>query len=345
MRVLIVRLSSMGDVVQTLPALTDAAKAIPGIRFDWVVDESFAQVPAWHESVENIFPSALRRWGKNATQAIRNGEVNAFLKRLRAQHYAHVVDLQGEWKSALIARLAKGPRHGYTAASVHEWGAQIAYQKKYFVTTHEHSIQRMRQLLAQALGYSIAAAEVDYGVARSRLGSVPPAIAKPYLVFVHSTSWSSKTWPEFFWQELTGKAIEAGFHVVLPWGSQDEYQRSQRIAARDDRVVVLPPLSISEKASVLSHAVATVGLDTGLSHIAAALDVPSVTIYGATDPFLVGATGRRQTHVTSDFECIKCHQVECSYEKPAAFKPACFIGVKPEKVWRALEQLMNGKTT
>ena len=105
---------------------------------------------------------------------------------------------------------------------------------------------------------------------------------------------------------------------------------------------MLPQLSISEKASVLSQAFATVGLDTGLSHIAAALDIPSVTIYGATDPFLVGATGKHQMHVVSDFECVKCHEVDCTYGKPAPFKPACFVGVKPEQVWLELQQLMNG---
>ena len=332
----------MGDVVQTLPALTDAARVFPGIRFDWVVSESFAQVPGWHTSVENVFPSALGRWGKNLTQAIQSREVSAFLKRLRADRYDAIVDLQGEWKSALIARLAKGSGHGYDASSAHEWGAQIAYQKKYAVPKSQHSIQRMRQLLARALGYSCVQNEIDYGIDRSRLGAAPLSITKPYLVFIHSTSWSSKVWPEFYWQDLTGKATSAGFEIVLPWGSPDEYQRSLTIAAGNSKVIVLPQLSISEKASVLSGAIATVGLDTGLSHIAAALDIPSVTIYGATDPFLVGATGKKQRHLVSDFECVKCHQVECTYAKPAAFKPACFVEVKPEQVWRELELLMNG---
>ncbi|MEP6911594.1 MAG: lipopolysaccharide heptosyltransferase I [bacterium] len=345
MRVLIVRLSSMGDVVQTMPALSDAARAIPGIRFDWAVDEAFAQVPAWHNYVDRIFPSGLRRWGKDVVQAIKSREGSEFIKALRAARYDAIVDLQGEWKSALIARVAKGQRHGYDATSAHEWGAHLVYQRKYSVPKREHSIQRMRQLLAQALKYSYKQNELDYGIDRSRLGSVPLTIPRPYLVFIHSTSWASKVWPESYWQELTVKATAAGFQVLLPWGSPDEQQRSLRIAAGNDRVAVLPGLSISEKALVLSGAHATVGLDTGLSHIAAALDIPSVTIYGATDPFLVGATGRHQRHVVSDFECVKCHEVECTYGKPAAFKPACFVDVKPEQVWLELQHLVNGKTS
>ena len=132
MRVLIVRLSSMGDLVQTMPALTDAARARPDIRFDWVVDESFAQVATWHPSVETVIPSAFRRWRREPLRAYRSGEARAFLKKLRAQKYDLVVDVQCELKSALAARLARGVRHGYDRASVHEWGAQAFYQ-------HQHS--------------------------------------------------------------------------------------------------------------------------------------------------------------------------------------------------------------
>lgn len=334
----------MGDVVQTLPALTDAARNFPEISFDWAVDQSFAQIPAWHRNIDQVFPTALRRWGKNVAGAIKSREVKESVRGLRANRYDAIVDLQGEFKSALIARLAKGPRHGYDARSVHEWGAHLSYQKRHSVPKRIHSIQRMRQLLAKALGYSHPEPEVDYGIDRSRLGPPPFAIKRPYAVFIHSTSWTSKVWPESYWQELTRKTTDAGYEVVLPWGSTAEHQRSLRIAAGSKRVMVLPQLSINEKASILSQAVATVGLDTGLSHIAAGLDIPSVTIYGATDPFLVGATGKHQTHLVSEFECVKCHEVECSYGKPAPFKPACFVEITAERVWLKLQPLINGNT-
>ena len=130
----------------------------------------------------------------------------------------------------------------------------------------------------------------------------------------------------------------------MPWGDEAERHRSIKIAAQQKDAVVLPQLSISEKASIIARAQATVGLDTGLSHIAAAFAVPSVTLYGATDPLLVGATGKHQVHLASEFECIKCHEKNCSYEKPAAFKPACFIELTPEKVWQTLQELLTTKT-
>ena len=341
MRVLIVRLSSMGDVVHTLPALTDAAKSIPNISFDWAVDESFAQIPAWHKSVETVIPTALRRLRRGFRQGLKSREINSHVKKLRAVKYDFVVDLQGEFKSAMISRLARGMRCGFDSASIHELGAQIIYRKKYFVPKGRHSILRMRKLLAQALGYSFVESEVDYGIDKLRLPPMPLELPKPFLVFIHSTSWDSKCWHEIYWKDLTKRATKAGFCVVLPWGDESERLRSERIADNNDKVFVLPKLSIAEKASIIHASAATVGLDTGLSHIAAALGVPSLTIYGATDPLLVGTTGARQLHLVSDFECVKCHRTQCTYIKEEELKPACLLEFTPEKVWLKLQNLAS----
>jgi lipopolysaccharide heptosyltransferase I len=328
-------------LVQTLPALTDAAKAYPDIRFDWAVDESFAQIPAWHTHVETVFGAAFRRWGKNLREALRSGELQPFWKSLRAQSYDRIVDVQGEWKSATIGRIAHGPLYGYDGPSVHEWGAHRAYRKRFSVPKGQHSMRRMRQLLSQALEYSYNPDEIDYGIDRTRLPEVTVPLPADYVVLIHSTAWESKCWPEQYWSELAAQINATGLHAILPWGNEEERQRSLRIARDNPNVHVLPQLSIAEKASIIARAKATVGLDTGLSHIAAALNVPSVTIYGATDPLLVGATGQNQVHVASDFECVKCHEVVCSYEKPAEFKPACFVGVRPERIWKELSQLVS----
>jgi heptosyltransferase-1 len=344
MQVLIVRLSSMGDLVQTLPALSDAARALPGISFDWIADESFAQVAGWHKNVGTVIPSAFRRWRKNWRKAFKSGEPQSFLRKVRAQNYDYVIDVQCELKSALATRLARGPRYGYDGRAVHEWGAQFAYQKKLFVPKDQHSLQRMRQLLASALGYEYQLDQLDYGIDRSRLGPAPTDLPERFVVFIHSTSWTSKVWPESYWQELLNKVTSSGHRVVLPWGDEAERQRAFRIAANNDKAIVLPPLSISAKAAIIERATATVGLDTGLSHIAAALDIPSITIYGATDPRLVGATGKHQLHLASTFECVGCHDIECKYTGPAEFKPACLVEIKPEHVWQKLKHLSRGVT-
>jgi heptosyltransferase I len=332
----------MGDVVHTLPALSDAAQAIPSVRFDWAVDEAFAQIPAWHRNVEKVFPVALRRWrGRLASQDGR-AEARAFLKTLRAEKYDLIADLQGEFKSAFVARLAKGGRAGYDGASAREWGAHFSYRHKFNVPKGSHSMARMRRLLSQALSYSYEEVSVDYGIDRTRLLRAPLELKRPYVVLVHSTSWESKNWPEHYWRELAERISAAGFSILLPWGSEAERERSSRIAGNTGSIV-LPQLSISEKAWIIGDAAATVGLDTGLSHIAAALNVPSVTLWGATDPNLCGTIGGNQVHLTSSFECIKCHETECTFAN-ATFKPACFEEIRPERVWNQLKSLMANKS-
>jgi lipopolysaccharide heptosyltransferase I len=339
MRVLIVRLSSMGDVVHTLPALSDAARANPLIRFDWAIGEAFAQIPSWHRNVEKVFPVDLRRWRGQLFSSSGRSELRASLSALRKESYDFIVDLQGEFKSAFVALLAKGRRLGYDGASAREWGAHFSYHREIPVPKGTHSMSRMRQLLSDALSYSYDQSSVDYGIDRGQLIRNPLHIRQPYLVFIHSTSWAAKNWPEHYWKELAERVLPMGFTVVLPWGSEAERERSERIAGNHRDIIVLPPLTISEKASIIDHASATVGLDTGLSHIAAALGVPSLTLYGATDPNLCGTIGPDQIHIASDFECVKCHQSECSFAG-AKFKPACFENLSPDHVCKQLEMLM-----
>src|ERR1043165_341551 len=146
MRVLIVRLSAMGDLVQTLPAITDAKRVRPDITFDWVVDESFADVPRMHPGVERVIPSAFKRIGRSWGKAFASGEAQAFLKELRRHRYDLIVDVQGEFKSALTGMLARGSRAGYVGSDVHEWGAHLTYAKRSRVAKGQHSITRMRKL-------------------------------------------------------------------------------------------------------------------------------------------------------------------------------------------------------
>ena len=328
----------MGDVVHTLPALTDAAKADPAVRFDWVVDEAFADIPAWHKNIEKVFPVGLRRLRRELNSVAGRAEVKTFLRNLRSQTYDVVIDLQGEFKSAFVARLAKGRRFGYDGASAREWGAHMVYQNKFAVPKGIHSMARMRKLLAQALSYTYDECSIDYGIQTQRLPA-PLPLKKPYVVFVHNTSWESKNWPESYWRELAERVSDSGFSIVLPWGSESERERAARIAGDDPNRFVLPKLSIAEKAAIIGGARATVGLDTGLSHIAAALGVAIGDLYGATDPNLCGTVGAHQIHVQSTFQCVKCHETTCSFVN-STFRPACFEKVEPNRVWTELQPLI-----
>ncbi|MFL6374891.1 MAG: lipopolysaccharide heptosyltransferase I [Pyrinomonadaceae bacterium] len=340
MRVLIVRLSSMGDLVQTLPAITDANHARPDITFDWVADEAFADVPRMHPAIEKVIPSSFRRFRKGWGNAFRSGEAQSFMRNLREHRYDLVVDIQGEFKSALAAMLAQGPRYGYVGSDVHEWGAHLTYGKRFAVPKGEHSILRMRKLLASVLKYEFDPDTLDYGIERSRLPTVQLEIEQPYLVFIHSTSWTSKNWPIDHWRRLIQSAREGGYNIVLPWGSEAELLRSQELAGEDKGIIVLPQMSIAQKASVIAGSAGSVGLDTGLSHISAALGIPSVTAYGATDPALVAALGKDQVHVVPDFRCLYCHQTTCRLEGIEREEPACLNTLSGTEVWQQLSNLL-----
>ncbi|ENO84487.1 lipopolysaccharide heptosyltransferase I, partial [Thauera linaloolentis] len=264
MRVLIVKTSSLGDVIHTLPALTDAVRALPGIRFDWVVEEAFAEIPRWHPAVDAVIPVAVRRWRKHPLQARRSGEWAAFRTAIGARPYDAVIDAQGLLKSAWLARHARGPLHGLDRRSAREPLASLFYRHRHCVAWGRHAVLRVRELFARALGYALPAdaaagfgngapAADPYGLDRARVmaGSGDArntgisAAGAPYLVFLHGTTWDTKHWPETYWHQLAERACAAGWQVRLPWGSAAEHERAERIAAGLPGAQVLPRLTLA----------------------------------------------------------------------------------------------------
>ncbi|HSW69506.1 MAG TPA: lipopolysaccharide heptosyltransferase I [Gammaproteobacteria bacterium] len=339
MRVLIIKTSSMGDIIHTLPALTDAGKAVPGIRFDWVVEENFAEIPGWHPLVENVVPVAIRRWRKNIFAARTHREVRKLYSLLRAAQYDLIIDAQGLFKSLWIAGIAKGPLCGLDRHSAREPLTSLFYSRKYSACWDWHAVTRLRSLFSQALHYPFVENAADYGIDRKifRDHQDQPEASK-YLVFLHGTTWATKHWPEKYWMELAGIANEKGWHIKLPWGNEEEKKRALRIAVACENACVLPRLNLIEITKILAEAEAVVAVDTGLAHLAAALNVPTVSVYGSTDAVLTGTLGESQIHLSAKFSCAPCLSRECTYrgaEKDLA-NPACFSTVSPMQVWNAL---------
>jgi heptosyltransferase-1 len=296
MKVLLVKTSSMGDVIHALPAVTDAQRAHPGMVLDWVVEEGFAEIPAWHPAVHSVIPVAIRRWRKSPWQAVRSGDWARFRERLNAQRYDAVIDAQGLIKSALLSRLVKNaPRYGYSRDTVREPLASCAYQHRITVARDQHAIERIRQLFAASLGYALPQTEVDYGL--SRAAFVDDSAQHP-LVFLHGTARVEKCWPESHWIALGQAMARAGHRIALPWGNAEEQQRAERIAsAIGVAATVLPKLNLQGVARVIAAARAVVAVDTGLGHLSAALGVPCLSLYGPTDPAWIGARGAHQQFV------------------------------------------------
>ncbi|XTZ38268.1 lipopolysaccharide heptosyltransferase RfaC [Salmonella enterica] len=293
MRVLIVKTSSMGDVLHTLPALTDAMEAIPGIRFDWVVEEGFAQIPSWHSAVERVIPVAIRRWRKAWFSAPIKAERKAFRDTVQAQNYDAIIDAQGLVKSAaLVTRLAHGVKHGMDWKTAREPLASLFYNRRHFIAKQQHAVERTRELFAKSLGYNKPQTQGDYAIARNF--AIENTANSPYVVFLHATTRDDKHWPESHWRELIELLKDSGVRIKLPWGAPHEEARAKRLAEGFDFVEVLPRMSLQEVAGVLAGARFVVSVDTGLSHLTAALDRPNITLYGPTDPGLIGGYGRNQ---------------------------------------------------
>ena len=350
MRVLLIKTSSLGDVIHTLPALTDASRAFPGIRFDWVVEEGFAEIPSWHPAVSQVIPVAIRRWRKNLFQTLKNGEWSRFKERLRDTHYDVVIDAQGLLKSAWLTRYVKAPVVGLSRESIREPLASRFYDRTCQVAWGQHAVERLRQLFAQALSYPLPESTGDYGLDRTRLAE--PQASGPYVLFLHGTTWATKHWPERYWRELAEAARQLGVLVRLPWGNDPERERAERIASGLEHVSVLPKMSLARVSRVLAGASACVAVDTGLGHLAAALDVPTLSLFGPTDARLTGAYGRSQVHLTSDWVCAPCLQKQCTYAPSeddrrlfdvSQEQPLCFSRVNPARVFASLEAMLSSK--
>jgi heptosyltransferase-1 len=297
MRVLIVKMSSMGDIIHTLPAMTDASKALANVQFDWVVEEAFTEIPSWHKQVRQIIPIALRRWRTQLWQATRTGEVKNFYKQLRAQPYDFVLDAQGSIKSAITTRLSRGCRLGMDRNSVRESLANLAYQQTFSVPRQQHAINRLRQLFAKALKYSLPETLPDYGINKENLNQTKIELPKDYLVFVPNASWSAKCWSNDSWCSLLENMTHQGISVFIPWGTEKERENAIQLTKKFPLAYVLPSLNLNEMAAVLSHTKAIVSVDTGLSHLGAALGIPSIILYGPTNPSLIGTIGPSQLHI------------------------------------------------
>ncbi|WP_404438389.1 lipopolysaccharide heptosyltransferase I [Stutzerimonas chloritidismutans] len=332
MRVLLIKTSSLGDVIHTLPALTDAQRAIPGIQFDWVVEEGFAEIPAWHPAVVQVIPVAIRRWRRHVLQTLRSGEWHRFKARLRETRYDLVIDAQGLLKSAWLTRYVSAPVAGLDRESAREPLASRFYDRRYAIARDQHALERVRQLFAQALGYSVPETMADYGLDRNQLATSGD---QPYLLFLHGTTWPSKHWPEGNWRELAERMSEFGWSIRLPWGNADEKARAERIAENLSSVSVLPKLNLGGIAKVVAGARACVAVDTGLGHLAAALDVPSISLYGPTLPGRVGAYGRSQVHLCASGP---------NAGKGDRHKP-CFDDLPAERVASELKALLRSSET
>jgi len=289
MHLLLVKTSSLGDVIHNLPVVSDLRRAFPDATIDWCVEESFAEIPRLHPDVAEVIPVAIRRWRKHLGNAQTWKEMRAVHRRISKADYDAVLDTQGLIKSGLISQLARGTRYGYSAEVARERLAARFYDKTFVIPPNAHAVERNRWLGAAAFDYPVDW-PLDYGVS-------PPDIEQPWLtaerhaVLLTATSRDDKLWPEAQWIALGQDLKNRGLSPIFPSGNTTERERAVRIAASIPGAIVAPPLNLRELAALIGRATLAIGVDTGLAHLATALRVPTIALYVSTDPALTGVYG------------------------------------------------------
>lgn len=341
-KILLVKITSMGDLIQMLPALTDAQEAIPGIQFDWLCEDSFQDIPALHPSIRKIIPLPYRRWKKNLRQAISSGEIKQFLKSLRAEKYDMIIDAQSNIKSALFSLLAKGPHMGLDKTSVREYGAHFFYRQTINIDRNQNHTLRMRQLLAKFLDYPLPQTPYNYGIPKNYLEKIDMPLPSRFIFLTVIASMQYKLWPEENWAKTIQYLIEKDFDIVMPWWSEAEKKRVTRLQNSHPRIHLLPPLNLKQKAYVLSQAKGSISLDTGLAHMAAALNIPNICLYGPNDAKFCGTMGQHQQHLTAhEPDCVPCNKSRCRFieEQSHTYAP-CMANIPSDIVQNAVEKML-----
>jgi len=300
MRILIIKMTSLGDVVHMLPAVTDAADRIPGLRIDWVVEEGFSAIPALHPAVNRIIPIALRRWRKTPLHVSVRRDIGGFMQTLRSEQYDLIIDSQGLLKSAIVGLLARGARSGYSYASAREPLASLFLKNRITVEIHKAAILRNRLLMAGALGYQITDdAPLRYGITPAPAPARMDFLPKRYLLALHGTARREKEYPLDDWKILIRHLSDAGWPVLLPWANAREKQRVEELIKHGG--IVLPALKLQQLAAVIAAGNGVVGVDTGLMHLAAALRKPGIGLYPATPITRFGVQSESDAPVIANY--------------------------------------------
>ena len=331
-RVLLVKLSSLGDVIHTFPALSEALQHRPGLQVDWLVEKAFAELASWHPAVREVIPVSLRGLRKAPFEQRHRRALKDLRQRLKASVYDLQIDAQGLVKSALLTLLNPAPVAGYAASVAREPLASLAYDYLYDVAVDQHAVTRSRQLFAATLGYALPSPlpPPHYGLQLAPR----PLLQEPYVFLLHGTTWDSKHFPESRWTKLVEQLLGRGLRPVVTWGNEDEHARAARLAAQGAHL--FDRATFQELAAALKGARGVIAVDTGLGHLATALDVPVAGLYGPTDAARSGFFGPRQQSLSVNYHCAPCRQRVCRYHALQA-TPPCWDTLSDEHILQQVQ--------
>ncbi len=268
-----------------MPMVADIHRHFPAAQIDWVVEEGYTSLVGLNPHVRKIIPIALRRWRKTLFSAATRAEIGAFRRELQAERYDLVFDTQGLLKTSVVMRMARlapqGRRIGLanaTEGSGYEPISRIFHDQSIPVGLRTHAVTRARLVAAAALGYQLEG-QPDFALQPPEPARWAWMPEQPYVVFFHGTARAAKQWPQAQWIKLGQALAERGLQILLPWGSAREQEAARQLAAGIPGATVLPALPMMQAVALVQQARLVVGLDTGLTHIAAAYGKPTIELY------------------------------------------------------------------
>ncbi len=306
MKILVVKLSSLGDVIQTIPVVEDILNNFPHAAVDWVVEEAFAPIIKRVQGVRRVLPYAERRWRKSRFDATTQQQRAAFLVKLQAETYDAVIDFQGLIKSALVARKALLTKGGFRAtyanrseACSYEWPVRFMVNRAIPMARRIHAVARYRALAAGALGYELQG-EPDYDLRYQtpETGPTPLEGGRRTVVLAHGTTRLDNEWPQARWIDIGRRLAKQGYQVALPQNGGYELEFSKTVVqAIGAGAEVWPRMALHHVLDHMALSAGVIGVDSGLSHLAVALDLPHVQIFSQPRAWRAGPVG--QSHQRS----------------------------------------------
>ncbi|MEZ5878575.1 MAG: lipopolysaccharide heptosyltransferase I [Tepidamorphaceae bacterium] len=337
-RVLLVKLSSLGDVVHTYPALSDVKRACPDVEIDWLVEEAFIGLAGLHPAVRKVIPAHLRAMKKKSLKD-KFTYARALRQALKGK-YDLVIDAQGLIKSAVVSRLAGAPVAGYSREHAREPWASVVYRHKFDLSVMQHAVTRTRKLFAAALGYELDGLPLDHGLdvkglaTQGRTELAKLRITSRPAVILHGSAWPTKTWDPQRWRAIARHLDARGIPLIIPAGGPEELEPAITITDGLKHAHVLPPMSLPGLAGVLAMARAVAGVDSGLTHLAEALGKPGVFLIGPTDPVRTGPLGKSLKTIVSSHADAPCYNRTCTLTPGGR---CCMDAITEREVLRALD--------
>jgi heptosyltransferase-1 len=330
MKILIVKTSSFGDIVHTFPSLTDICKSIQNIEIHWLLEPEYKSIASKHPNVKKTIDFPLRKWRKEPLKLISN--ISRLKKILREEKYDLAIDAQGLIKTAWLRFILDCPFVGYDKFSIKEKVASFFYHKKISVSRKKHAISRTRNLMALSLKYQIVEEDIEYGLQEKNEES-------NRILFVIGTSWQSKIYPLKYWKDLAKVAVKNGYKVVVSYHSDKEKKMAESLSSVDkDAISLLPKMNLEGIFNYLSTVKGVFAVDTGIAHLASALSLPCVIIYGATSAKLTGAIGKKTYNVSANYHCSPCFKKKCNKIDAKNKTPPCYDSLRVEDIFSLLQK-------